>query len=170
MLVHGGRDQFVSPQHVDRLLPQLRAGVPHETLLIPYGQHGFDYVVGGLSGQIVESALLTFLRADEPPPRPKAPTPLGIVNSPPPAPSRPRRPPTPPPLRPIDSGTLTGSRAPAMGLRRGTRLRPDAIDSGTLTGSRTPMTGTRLVPTRLTADPDRADPMGLRRLPPSRRD
>jgi acetyl esterase/lipase len=75
LLVHGGRDQFVSPQHVDRLLPHLKAaGVPHETVLIPYGQHGFDYVVGGLGGQIVESALLTFLRADEPPP-PKKPPP-----------------------------------------------------------------------------------------------
>jgi acetyl esterase/lipase len=75
LLVQGGRDQFVSPQHVDRLLPHLKAaGVPHETVLIPYGQHGFDYVVGGLGGQIVESALLSFLRADEPPP-PKKPPP-----------------------------------------------------------------------------------------------
>jgi acetyl esterase/lipase len=37
------------------------AGVPHDTLLIPYAQHGFDYVVGGFSSQILEAALLKFL-------------------------------------------------------------------------------------------------------------
>ena len=76
LLIHGGRDQFVAVQHVERLLPHLKAaGVPHETVLIPYGQHGFDYVAGGLGGQIVESSLLAFLRADEPPPPPKPPEP-----------------------------------------------------------------------------------------------
>ena len=97
LLVQGGRDQFVSPQHVDRLLPHLKAaGVPHDTVLIPYGQHGFDYVVGGLGGQIVESALLAFLRADEPPP-PKKPPPkvAGGITPGEPLPAPPAAAPTP---------------------------------------------------------------------------
>jgi len=64
LLIHGGRDQFVSPQHVDRLVPKLRAAhVPYDTLVIPYGQHGFDYVSGGFGEQIAEAAVLSFLRA-----------------------------------------------------------------------------------------------------------
>jgi acetyl esterase/lipase len=88
LMVHGGRDQFVSPQHIDRLRPFLQAaGVPFESLVIPYGQHGFDYIHGGLSGQLAEAALVRFLRADEPPPPPRAPVPLGVLPSPTPAPS-----------------------------------------------------------------------------------
>ena len=65
LLIHGGRDQFVSPYHVDRLVPRLRAAhVPYDTLLIPYGQHGFDYVSGGLGQQIVEATMLKFLRGE----------------------------------------------------------------------------------------------------------
>jgi hypothetical protein len=36
-------------------------GVPCETIFIPYAQHAFDFVVGGLSSQIFEAALLDFL-------------------------------------------------------------------------------------------------------------
>lgn len=62
LLVHGNRDQFVSPAHVHFLAPKLKAaGVPHDVVIIPYGQHGFDYVVGGLSNQIAEAAVLRFL-------------------------------------------------------------------------------------------------------------
>jgi acetyl esterase/lipase len=62
LLIQGGHDQFVSPEHVDRLVPKLRAaGVAHDTVVIPYGQHGFDYVLGGLGQQIAESAVLAFL-------------------------------------------------------------------------------------------------------------
>jgi acetyl esterase/lipase len=64
LLVHGGRDQFVSPSNLYLLAPQLAAaGANHDTLVIPYGQHGFDYVVGGLSGQIAEAVVLHFLAA-----------------------------------------------------------------------------------------------------------
>jgi acetyl esterase/lipase len=63
LLVHGGRDQFVHPAHMNMLAGRLdAAGVPHDALLIPYAQHGFDYVVGGFSSQIFEAALLKFLR------------------------------------------------------------------------------------------------------------
>ncbi|HXU80790.1 MAG TPA: alpha/beta hydrolase [Polyangia bacterium] len=64
LLLHGNQDQFVSPAHVHFLAPKLRAaGVPHDVVIIPYGQHGFDYIVGGLSNQIVEAAVLRFLGA-----------------------------------------------------------------------------------------------------------
>jgi acetyl esterase/lipase len=53
LLVHGERDQLVSPLHVDWLIGRLQAlGVYNEQLKIPYAQHGFDYVVGGLSSQL----------------------------------------------------------------------------------------------------------------------
>jgi acetyl esterase/lipase len=62
LLLHGGRDQFVSPDNLYRLEPQLAAaGVDHDAVVVPYGQHGFDYVVGGLGQQIAEAAVLRFL-------------------------------------------------------------------------------------------------------------
>lgn len=71
LLIHGGRDQFVGRQHLDMLADKLHAvAVPYETLIIPYAQHGFDFVFGGLSGQIAEAVVLRFLNA---PPRVGAP-------------------------------------------------------------------------------------------------
>jgi acetyl esterase/lipase len=62
LLIHGGRDQFIGRQHVDLLADKLQAAaVPYETLIIPYAQHGFDFVFGGLSGQIAEAVILRFL-------------------------------------------------------------------------------------------------------------
>jgi acetyl esterase/lipase len=62
LLLHGNQDQFVSPAHVHFLAPKLKAaGVAVDVVIIPYGQHGFDYVVGGLSNQIAEAAVLRFL-------------------------------------------------------------------------------------------------------------
>jgi acetyl esterase/lipase len=64
LLLHGGRDQFIGRQHVDLLTDKLHAAeVRYETLIIPYAQHGFDFVFGGLSGQIAEAVLLRFLDA-----------------------------------------------------------------------------------------------------------
>jgi acetyl esterase/lipase len=64
LLIHGGRDQFIGRQHVDLLADKLQAaGVHYETLIIPYAQHGFDFVFGGLSGQIAEAVILRFLDA-----------------------------------------------------------------------------------------------------------
>jgi acetyl esterase/lipase len=64
LLVHGGRDQFIGRQHLDMLAEKLRvAEVRHDTLIIPYAQHAFDFVFGGLSGQIAEAVLLRFLNA-----------------------------------------------------------------------------------------------------------
>jgi acetyl esterase/lipase len=64
LLLHGNQDQFVSPAHPQFVAPRLRAvGVSCDLVIIPYGQHGFDYVVGGLGNQIAESAVLRFLAA-----------------------------------------------------------------------------------------------------------
>jgi acetyl esterase/lipase len=62
LLVQGGRDQFVRPDQMDRLASRLAAaGVAHDTLLIPYAQHAFDFVPGSFSSQILESVLRDFL-------------------------------------------------------------------------------------------------------------
>ncbi len=63
LLAQGGRDQFIAPDQMDRLAARLAAlGVPHETLLIPYAQHAFDFVPGSFSSQILEATLQAFLR------------------------------------------------------------------------------------------------------------
>ena len=62
LLVHGDHDQIVSPRHVDFLATRLQAlGIYHERLTVPFGQHGFDYIVGGLGGQLTEDAIVKFL-------------------------------------------------------------------------------------------------------------
>jgi acetyl esterase/lipase len=62
LLVQGGRDQFVAPEQMERLVARLAAlGVPHERLFIPYAQHAFDYVPGSFSSQILEATLNRFL-------------------------------------------------------------------------------------------------------------
>jgi acetyl esterase/lipase len=66
LLAHGGRDQFLNHAHMDLLAARLAsAGVPHETLFIPYAQHAFDFG-GGFSNQIFEATLLRFLGVEPP--------------------------------------------------------------------------------------------------------
>jgi acetyl esterase/lipase len=66
LLAHGGRDQFLDHAHMDLLEAKLAAaGVPHETLFIPWAQHAFDFG-GGPSNQLLEPTLLRFLGADVP--------------------------------------------------------------------------------------------------------
>jgi acetyl esterase/lipase len=63
LLVHGGRDQIVRVEQTMRLDGKLAAlGVAHETLLVPYAQHAFDFISGGLGAQLAEDAVLRFLR------------------------------------------------------------------------------------------------------------
>jgi len=72
LLVQGGRDQLVDPEHLDLLADRLHeAGVGCETLLIPYAQHAFDFVVGGFSSQLLEHTILEFLN----------PAPVGLAES-----------------------------------------------------------------------------------------
>jgi acetyl esterase/lipase len=64
LLIHGGRDQIVRVEHAALLDDKLAAlGVRHETLLVPYAQHAFDFIAGGLATQIAEDAVLRFLGA-----------------------------------------------------------------------------------------------------------
>ena len=64
LLIHGGRDQYVGVQHSERLAERLRdAGVPHEVVLLPHAQHGFDFVFDGWGGQVAQAALSRFLEA-----------------------------------------------------------------------------------------------------------
>jgi acetyl esterase/lipase len=75
LLAHGGMDQFVSHDHMDRLADKLEAlGVKHDALHLPYAQHGFDFVAGGFSSQLLEETLLQFLAdtSKPAPPRPPA--------------------------------------------------------------------------------------------------
>jgi acetyl esterase/lipase len=66
LLAHGGRDQLLDHAHLDLLAAKLAAaGVPHETLFIPWAQHAFDFG-GGPSNQLLEPTLLRFLGTDVP--------------------------------------------------------------------------------------------------------
>jgi acetyl esterase/lipase len=59
LLAHGARDQFIPAEQTHLLASRMReTGPAPDVLIVPYGQHGFDYVSGGLSGQILERALL----------------------------------------------------------------------------------------------------------------
>jgi acetyl esterase/lipase len=76
LLAHGGRDQLVPHEHMVRLAEKLEAvGVKYDTLYIPYAQHAFDFVAGGLSSQLLEAKILNFLadtsKAAPPRPAPK---------------------------------------------------------------------------------------------------
>ena len=63
LLIHGGRDQLIPAENSQLLADRLSSlGVKHDLLLIPYAQHSFDFIVGGLSGQIAETAVVRFLR------------------------------------------------------------------------------------------------------------
>jgi len=63
LLIHGGRDQLVWSENMTFLDEQLTAAnVPHQTLLIPYAQHGFDYNFNGFGSQIVQPEIIKFLQ------------------------------------------------------------------------------------------------------------
>jgi acetyl esterase/lipase len=67
LLAHGGRDQFLDHAHMDLLAARLVvAGIPHQTLFIPYAQHAFDFLPGSFSSQILEATLLNFLGVGAP--------------------------------------------------------------------------------------------------------
>ena len=62
LIIHGGHDQLVRPENLHFLDKSLtNANVPHETLLFPYAQHGFDYNINGWGSQVTEKVMLTFL-------------------------------------------------------------------------------------------------------------
>lgn len=62
LLIHGGKDQLVRLENMERLASKLsESNVRNETLYIPYGQHGFDYNFNGWGSQITKIAILNFL-------------------------------------------------------------------------------------------------------------
>ncbi len=61
-LLHGGQDQLVKKENLEILARKLAAQkIPHETLYIPYAQHGFDYNFNGWGSQIAKPLILDFL-------------------------------------------------------------------------------------------------------------
>ena len=85
LLIHGGRDRIVGPQHSRMLADRLRAaGVPCELVIIPYALHGFDYNFEGWGSQVVRPVLMRFLRDAQKcvpvPPPPSGPGTMTNVN------------------------------------------------------------------------------------------
>src|SRR5207302_1687301 len=63
LLIHGGRDNVVPVENTELMRRQLAAaGVRHDVLIVPYAQHAFDFIFGGLGEQLAENAILRFLR------------------------------------------------------------------------------------------------------------
>jgi len=60
----GGSDRLVAPAQVEALDAALaRAGVAHETVLLPAQDHGFDVFWGGFGTQLARAKLQAFLRS-----------------------------------------------------------------------------------------------------------
>jgi acetyl esterase/lipase len=64
LLVHGSRDELVSPMHSELLAARLaEQGLPHLLLRLPWATHACDYHFGGPSGQLSTYAVEHFLAA-----------------------------------------------------------------------------------------------------------
>lgn len=64
LLVHGGRDELVSPEQSRRLAARLREnGVSYFYLELPWATHGCDFNLSGPSGQLVVYAIERFFAA-----------------------------------------------------------------------------------------------------------
>ncbi len=62
LLIHGGRDELVSPRQSERLAERLaEAGVPHFVLKLPWATHAGDFNFSGPFGQISTYAIERFL-------------------------------------------------------------------------------------------------------------
>ncbi|HEX8336877.1 MAG TPA: alpha/beta hydrolase [Pyrinomonadaceae bacterium] len=62
MFLHGGHDQLVLPENVERITPKLAAaGVTFSYVYLPWGNHGFDYNFNGWSSQIAQAEIGKFL-------------------------------------------------------------------------------------------------------------
>jgi acetyl esterase/lipase len=63
LLVHGGHDQLVRAENMERLALRLEESrVPHRAVFLAYAQHGFDYNFNGWGSQVFRPVLLDFLR------------------------------------------------------------------------------------------------------------
>lgn len=62
LFLHGGHDQLVRAENVERILPRLAAaGVPFSYVYLPWANHGFDYNFNGWSSQIAQAEISKFL-------------------------------------------------------------------------------------------------------------
>jgi acetyl esterase/lipase len=62
LLIHGGRDELVSPMQSERLAARLEeAGRPHLLLRLPWATHGFDFSFNGPGSQLSTYAIERFL-------------------------------------------------------------------------------------------------------------
>lgn len=62
LFLHGGHDQLVLAENVERIIPKLAAsGVPYVYVYLPWANHGFDYNFNGWSSQIVQAEISKFL-------------------------------------------------------------------------------------------------------------
>jgi acetyl esterase/lipase len=62
LFLHGGHDQLVRPENVERIIPKLTAaGVPVTYVYLPWGNHGFDYNFDGWGSQIAQPEINRFL-------------------------------------------------------------------------------------------------------------
>jgi acetyl esterase/lipase len=62
LFLHGGHDQLVRPENVERIMPRLAAtGVPFTYVYLPWANHGFDYNFDGWSSQIAQAEIIKFL-------------------------------------------------------------------------------------------------------------
>jgi acetyl esterase/lipase len=65
LLIHGAGDNFVPVENayfMDRQLTVM--GVRHAVLVVPYADHEFDLIFGGLGEQLAESVVMRFLRGE----------------------------------------------------------------------------------------------------------
>ncbi|HEY0404733.1 MAG TPA: alpha/beta hydrolase [Pyrinomonadaceae bacterium] len=64
LFLHGGHDQLVLAENVERVLPKLAAaGVPTTYVYLPWANHGFDYNFNGWGSQITQAEIDKFLDA-----------------------------------------------------------------------------------------------------------
>jgi acetyl esterase/lipase len=63
LLIHGGGDNYVPVDNTYFMDRQLTVrGVRHSVLIVPYAEHAFDFIFGGLGEQLAEEVMLRFLR------------------------------------------------------------------------------------------------------------
>lgn len=62
LFLHGGHDQLVRAENVERIMPRLTAaGVSVTYVYLPWANHGFDYNFDGWSSQIAQAEISKFL-------------------------------------------------------------------------------------------------------------
>ena len=62
LFLHGGHDQLVLAENVERIMPKLAAAhVPYAYLYLPWANHGCDYNFNGWSSQLIQAKLNKFL-------------------------------------------------------------------------------------------------------------